>query len=68
MWLETIAVEYRTCRLVVDRCIFLSLMSLQVCFGLRTVWYRYVVVVSPSIILSFECNHISTTGKKTSPV
>ena len=57
VWLETIAVEYRTCRLVVDRCVFLSLLLLssssRVCFVLRLVWlavwlavwpaYRYVV-------------------------
>ena len=41
VWLETIAVEYRRCRLVVDRCVFLSLLSSSsscVCFGLRPVW------------------------------
>ena len=41
VWLETIAVEYRRCRLVVDCCVFLSLLlssSSCVCFGLRPVW------------------------------
>ena len=52
MWLETIAVEYRTCRLVVDRCVFLSLLSSsRVCFDLRSVWLAVWLAVWLVVLL-----------------
>ena len=58
VYLETIAVEYHTCRVVADRCVFLSLLSSsRVCFGLRPVWLAVWLAVLLAVWLVCASDH-----------